>query len=208
MTGRFISFEGGEGSGKSTQSGILAERLRAHGVTVVQTREPGGTTGAEEIRALFVNGSPERWYAATEALLINAARADHVARCIRPALARGVWVLCDRYADSTFAYQGAGKGADVTDLSVLHEIATGGLWPDLTLWIDISVEAGLSRAAQRSGGEARFEAHDRAFHARVAQGFAARALAEPTRIVRIDGDANIEDVAAQIWTHILPLPPC
>ncbi len=140
MSGRFIAFEGGEGAGKSTQIARLAETLRARGDTVVVTREPGGTPGAEEIRALFVQGATGRWTVETDVLLVSAARADHVARLIRPALDAGQTVLCDRYIHSTLAYQGCGKGVPLGLLKRLHAFATGDLWPDLVLWLDAPVE--------------------------------------------------------------------
>lgn len=170
MSARLIAFEGGEGTGKSTQAALLAERLRARGHEVVLTREPGGTPGAEAIRALLVEGARDRWTPVTEALLLNAARADHVERLIRPALARGCWVVSDRFVDSTFAYQGSGKGMRAGDLRELHRIACGGLQPDLTVLLDVPVAEGLGRAHAR-GGVNRFEAEDEGFHERVRLGF-------------------------------------
>ena len=209
--GRLITLEGGEGAGKSTQLTRLAARLRAEGKDVVTTREPGGTPGAEAVRALFVEGDTDRWSAAAEACLVNAARADHVERLIRPALAAGKWVVCDRFVDSTLAYQGAGKGLADSALRNLHHIATADLWPDLTLILDISVEAGLARAAARRGGEGRFEGHELAFHLRVAHGFREIAAAEPHRCKLIDGGATQDAVAAAIWTEVEillhPAPP-
>ncbi len=202
MSGRLITLEGGEGAGKSTQAARLAERLRGAGFEVVVTREPGGTTGAEAVRALFVEGDTDRWSAAAEACLVNAARADHVERLIRPALGAGTWVVCDRYVDSTLAYQGAGKGLADSALRNLHHIATADLWPDLTLILDVSVEAGLARAAARRGGEGRFEGHDLGFHLRVAQGFREIADAEPHRCKLIDGGAGVEAVEAAIWAEV------
>jgi dTMP kinase len=208
MSGRFITLEGGEGAGKSTQIRALAERLAAAGIGAVVTREPGGTPGAEAIRALLVSGEPGRWDAATEALLMNAARADHVARVVRPALAAGRWVLSDRYADSTFAYQGGGKGADPAMLGALHAIATGGLWPDLTLLLDLPVAAGLARTQDRGGGEGRFEAHGADFHERIRAAFRARAAAEPERFRVIDASAPADVVADAVWEAVSPLLPC
>ena len=203
--GRFITLEGGEGAGKSTQAVILAERLRGAGIDVVVTREPGGTAGAEAIRALVVNGSAERWDAVTEALLINAARADHVARLIRPALAAGRWVISDRFVDSTLAYQGAGKGADPALLRVLHGIASSDLWPDLTLILDLPVAEGLARAASRRSGEARFEGYAPAFHERVRAAFAAAAQAEPGRCRIVDGRGSTAEVADRLWQAAAPM---
>lgn len=206
MTGRFISFEGGEGAGKSTQVRLLAERLRSQGKEVVVTREPGGTPGAEEIRALLVTGDPNRWEPAAEALLMNAARSDHVARTIRPALARGAWVISDRYADSSFVYQGAAKGIPEAQLRQVHDFATGGLWPDLTFVLDCEVEQGLGRTADRAGAEHRFERHGAAFHEQVRAAFRARAAAEPGRCRLIDGACGIDEVAERVWAEVTALP--
>lgn len=202
--GRFIAFEGGEGAGKSTQIARLAEALRARGETVVVTREPGGTPGAEEIRALFVQGGTARWTVETDVLLVTAARADHVARLIRPALEAGKTVLCDRFIHSTLAYQGHGKGVSVETLLALHAFATGDLWPDLVLWLDLPVELGLSRSTKRAAAqtadspqEQRFEALGLAYHETVRAGFASLAAADP-RIVRIDAMQDIDGVAAAI----------
>jgi dTMP kinase len=203
MAARFISFEGGEGSGKSTQARLLAERLRENGQAVVLTREPGGTPGAEAIRELLVTGDPDRWTAWTEACLVTAARVDHVARVIRPALATGTWVLCDRFVDSTRAYQGAGKGIADADLCHLHARATGDLWPDLTIVLVVPPAMGLGRAGARGGGEARFEAHDAAFHARVAAFFAGLPAAEPDRCKAFDAALAIEPLGKQIATTVL-----
>ena len=195
---RFISFEGGEGGGKSTQIARLADWLRARSKTVVVTREPGGSPGAEEIRALFVTGEADRWDGATEALLVSAARRDHVRKTILPALESAAWVLCDRFADSTLAYQGYGRGVDLPLLRNLQAIATDGLLPSLTLWLDLPLEEGLRRAALRKGGEARFEGLDLGFHRRVAEGFAALAEAELDRFQRIDAEGSPEAVSARV----------
>jgi dTMP kinase len=209
MTGRFITFEGGEGAGKSTQIARLADALRARGETVVVTREPGGTPGAEEIRALFVQGGPGRWTVETDVLLVTAARADHVARLIRPALEAGQTVLCDRFVHSTLAYQGHGKGVAVDQLLALHAFATGDLWPDLVLWLDLPVEVGLSRSTKRSAAqsagnavEQRFEQLGTGYHERVRAGFGALAAADP-RIVRIDAMLDIGGVGAAIAAAVL-----
>ena len=202
IPGRFITFEGGEGSGKSTQARLLAEHLRGQGRAVVLTREPGGTPGAEAIRALVVTGDVDRWTPWTEACLVNAARADHVERLIRPALARGDWVVCDRYVDSTRAYQGAGKGIVDADLLALHRAATGDLWPGLTIMLSLPPEAGLARAAKRAEGEARFEGHDAAFHARVSARFDEIAAAEPQRCRPFDAIQAIDTLAATITAEV------
>ncbi len=202
MAGRFITFEGGEGSGKSTQARLLAERLKESGQAVVLTREPGGTDGAESVRALLVTGDPDRWTPWAEACLVNAARADHVARVIRPALERGDWVICDRFVDSTRAYQGAGKGIADADLCDLHAHVTGGLWPDLTIVMAIDGDAGLRRARARNDGEGRFEAHEGDFHSRIAAFFGRLAADEPKRCRAFDGRLPIADLAEQIWSAV------
>ena len=203
--GRFISFEGGEGTGKSTQARRLAEALRVAGKTVVLTREPGGTTGAEAIRGLLVTGDTDRWTAWSEACLVGAARADHIARVIAPALARGDWVICDRFVDSTRAYQGAGKGIADAALLTLHTLAAGDLWPDRTYVLTLPADTGLARAASRAGGEARFEGHDAAFHGRIAAFFAGLAIAEPARCRSFDAARAIDDLAAVIAADALAL---
>lgn len=199
---RFISFEGGEGSGKSTQARLLAQAFRDAGQAVVLTREPGGTEGAEAIRALLVNGDPDRWSPWAEACLVNAARADHVARVIRPALVRGDWVICDRFVDSTRAYQGAGKGIADAELCALHTRVTDDLWPDCTIVITLDAAEGLRRANARAGGEGRFEAHDSGFHARIAAFFAELPHAEPGRCFGFDGHLPIETLAAAILAAV------
>lgn len=205
MRGRFISFEGGEGAGKSTQLRLLADRLRERGIEVVTTREPGGTEGADAIRALILTGDPDRWGVRAEALLMNASRADHVERLVRPSVDRGAWVITDRYADSTLVYQGVGGGLDERELRHLHAVATADLWPDLTLILDLPEGEGLARAAARAGAEMRFEAKGGAFHAAVRDGFRARAAAEPARCKLIDASGSVEDVAARIWAAVEPL---
>ncbi len=197
MSGKFISFEGGEGSGKSTQLRRLAARLAARDVTVITTREPGGTPGAEEIRSLLVEGEPGRWDGRVEALLVNAGRADHVSRLIRPALSEGKWVLCDRYVHSTLAYQGAARGLDDAELRRLHAFATGDLWPDLTIVRDVDPALGLARAAGRAGGEARFEGEPPAFHKAVRERF----LSFPDVTV-IPSDAPVDDVTDRVWAVV------
>lgn len=210
MSGRFIAFEGGEGAGKSTQIARLAETLRVRGETVVVTREPGGTPGAEEIRALFVQGATGRWTVETDVLLVTAARADHVARLIRPALEAGKTVLCDRFVHSTLAYQGCGKGVSQGLLRRLHAFATGDLWPDLVLWLDAPVELGLSRSTKRAAAqgsdlpqEQRFEQLSLDYHNKVRNGFTAFAAADP-RIVRIDATQDMDAVTAAIAAVVLP----
>jgi len=199
--GRFITLEGGEGAGKSTQLARLRTLLESRGIAVTATREPGGTPGAEEIRRLLVTGEAGRWDPWSEALLVNAARHDHVARVIAPALAAGRWVLCDRFLDSTLAYQGQtlGQGA----VEALHALAIGRLRPDLTFVLDLLPEVGLARAAARRGGEGRFETRDLGFHQRLREGFRAIAAAEPERCCLIDASGGEDAVAEQIARVLL-----
>ena len=195
--GFFISFEGGEGAGKSTQIRRLADRLSATGHDVIVTREPGGSPGAEAIRDLLVNGAADRWSPVTESLLMYAARRDHVERVIRPALARGSVVLCDRYADSTRAYQGAGGDAPASLIAALEEHVLGGTIPVLTLILDLPAQVGLQRAEAR-GGAARFESKGLPFHERLRAGYLEIARQEPERCVVINADAELDAVTAAI----------
>lgn len=192
-SGAFISFEGGEGAGKSTQIRRLAEHLSARNLEVVLTREPGGSPGAESIRDLLVNGPVDRWSPVTETLLMYAARRDHLERVITPALARGAVVLCDRFSDSTRAYQGAGGNAPASLIAALEEHVLAGAMPDLTLIFDILPALGLERASVR-GGAARFESKGLAFHERLRAGFLEIARREPERCVVIDASAAPETV--------------
>lgn len=194
MGGRFITLEGGEGAGKSTQVKRLAAALEAAGRTVVTTREPGGSPGAEEIRSLIVSGDPDRWDAVTEALLIFAARRDHVERLIKPALARGDWVVCDRFTDSTAAYQGEAHGLGRDWVRRMAQATLDGFAPDLTLILDVPVETGLARAGAR-GGDDRFERMAGGFHQRLRDGFLAIAAEEPERCAVIDADKSEGAVA-------------
>ena len=200
--GKFITLEGGEGAGKSTQQNRLVARLTELGVQVVATREPGGSEGAEAIRELLVNGPPDKWSATTEVLLMNAARRDHLERRIRPALERGAWVVCDRFADSTRAYQGAGGDADPALIETVERQVVGETRPDLTIILDLPVEDGLRRAAHRGGGEARFEAKGTEFHKRLRQGFLDIAAAEPGRCVVLDATAEQDVVAEEVWAIV------
>lgn len=199
--GRLITFEGGEGAGKSTQIRRLAEALRGAGIDAVATREPGGTPGAEAIRTLLVDGAPERWSPVTEALLHTAARHDHVERLIRPALGAGRWVLCDRFVDSTRVYQGIAGGAGLDMVDHLHDLVFGGLVPDLTLVLDLPVEVGLARARRaRPGG--RHERMDDTFHARVRQGFLELAGREGERCVVIDASGSVDAAARAVQVAV------
>ena len=200
--GRFITFEGGEGAGKSTQVGRLAARLTAEGREVVTTREPGGSPGAESIRELVLKGSADRWSPATETLLMYAARRDHIERVIRPALERGAWVICDRFADSTRAYQGAAGGVDPKFISALETYILEGTRPDLTLVFDLPADVGLDRAHARAGAEMRFESKGTAFHERLREGFRAIADSEPERCALIDATAPMDAVEAAVWAAV------
>jgi dTMP kinase len=195
--GYFITFEGGEGAGKSTQLKRLVARLQAAGRDVVATREPGGSPGAESIRELVLNGAADRWSPVTETLLMYAARRDHIERVIRPALERGAWVVCDRFADSTRAYQGAAGGTSPALIAAMETHILEDTRPDLTLIFDLSPEAGLERAHSR-GGEMRFESKGLAFHQRLRDGFLAIAHAEPGRCALIDASGSMDEVEAQV----------
>ncbi|HWE07022.1 MAG TPA: dTMP kinase [Rhizomicrobium sp.] len=199
---RFITLEGGEGAGKSTQAKRLAAALEARGIAVCATREPGGSPGAEEIRRLLVDGAPGRWDALSETLLLFAARADHLAHTIRPALAAGRCVVCDRFTDSTYAYQGAGRGLNEATISAIEAAAIGSLRPDLTLILDIAPAAGLARVDSRGRAETRFEQFDAGFHARLREWFRALAQSEPDRCVLVDACAPVDEVTAQIWQTV------
>jgi dTMP kinase len=197
--GRFITLEGGEGGGKSTQAKRLAERLGARGRRVTLTREPGGSSGAETIRQLLVTGGADRWSPITEALLMYAARRDHIERTIEPALAAGDWVVSDRFADSTRAYQGAGGGAPASFIQALERYVLGETRPDLTLILDLPAEVGLARAARRTHAETRFEGKGAAFHQRLREGFLAIARVEADRCAVIDATLGLDEVEAAIW---------
>lgn len=197
--GRFVTLEGGEGAGKSTQIGLLADWLLQQRIEVVRTREPGGSPGAEDIRRLLVEGDTGRWLPWSETLLFFAARYDHAERLIRPALAAGNWVVSDRFADSTRAYQGAAGGVAAGDIDRLYRLVLADFAPDLTIILDLPVETGLARAVARDrGSDGRFERMDESFHRRVRDGFHAIATAEPERCAIVDADAGIEIVAERI----------
>lgn len=199
---RFITLEGGEGAGKSTQAKRLQAQLKSNGITVVLTREPGGSPGAEEIRKLLVEGEPGRWDALTEALLMFSARADHVARTIRPALASHKWVIADRFTDSTYVYQGVGRGLRASKIAEIENAVLDGFEPDLTLILDLPVQEGLKRAHARQGSETRFEKFDLDFHQRLRNGFHEIAKANPGRCVLIDATGSEDKVADAIWSEV------
>ena len=199
MRGRFITLEGGEGVGKSTQAKRLAEALRARGIDVIETREPGGSAGAEAIRKLLLEGAGDRWTAEAEALLFAAARADHVARTIRPALDAGKWVVCDRFLDSSLAYQGGASGLGDDAIRALHDVGSGGLLPDRTLLLDLPMFTAATRELERDGGNRdRFGERDAPFHKAVVESFRRLAAGEPDRFRVVDAKGSPEEVTARL----------
>lgn len=202
--GKFISFEGGEGSGKSTQIKLLAQRLEAAKLRAILTREPGGSPGAEIIRHLVLSGMGKLLGPDAETLLFAAARDDHVRTVIEPALTQGTWVLCDRFSDSTRAYQGRLGNVSPGVLNAMQRVTIGDLKPDLTIILDVPVEVGLKRAAARRGDEApdRFEAEDIKFHQELRDAYRQIAAEDPERCVLIDATASPDMVAAQVWTAL------
>ena len=204
--GRFIALEGGEGAGKSTQARLLAESLRSRGFDVVLTREPGGTSGAEAIRSLLLAPEGEGWGPRAEALLFAAARADHVERLIRPALEEGKWVICDRFLDSSRAYQGGGGGLRDGDILELHRIGSQGLLPDMTLLIRVSPDIAAKRLALRDAGRPdRIGGQPEAYHARVAAAFSQYASEDAARFRIIDGDGSPDKIHACALQALRPL---
>ena len=201
-TGRFITFEGGEGAGKSTQLKRLVARLQTAGREVVATREPGGSPGAESIRDLVLTGAADRWSPVTETLLMYAARRDHIERVIRPGLERGAWVVCDRFADSTRAYQGGAGQVAPELIAAMETHILEATRPDLTLIFDMPVDIGLQRAHQRAGSEMRFESKGVAFHERLRAAFLQIARTEPERCAIIDASGTLDEVDTQIWTAV------
>jgi dTMP kinase len=207
--GRFITFEGGEGSGKSTQAGLLAQRLKERGIDCVVTREPGGSPFAEQVRDLILRTDVSPHPPLAEALLFCAARADHLEKAIRPALQAGRWVICDRFSDSTRVYQGAAGGVPAATLEMLERVVVGGTRPDLTFILDIAPASGLSRAQSRRGSSGPqpgasadpYESRTLAFHERLRAGYLAIAKAEPQRCAVIDGARLADQVAADIWAE-------
>lgn len=204
MTGRFIALEGGEGVGKSTQGRLLAEALRSRGLDVVTTREPGGTAGAEAIRSMLLSTEGDGWGARAEALLFAAARADHVEKLIRPSVAHGAWVVCDRFVDSSRAYQGGGGGLSDADVMDLHRIGSEGLLPDLTVLLAVRPEVSAERLALRDGGQAdRIGGRGADYHARVAAAFREFAQAEPHRFALIDAEGSPSEVHARVMSALV-----
>jgi len=204
MSGKFITFEGGEGTGKSTQAAMLALRLESLGLRVLLTREPGGSPGAEIIRHVLLSGAAKPFGPEAEAMLFAAARDDHIRCTILPALEAGKWVICDRFADSTRVYQGALGQVDQRLIKALERVSLGDLYPDLTLILDVPVALGLKRAARRRGGANpdRFEVEKIDFHEKLRQAYLALAAAEPERCVIIDAAAPKEKVARQVWKAV------
>lgn len=206
--GRFVTLEGGEGVGKSTQLRALAEALRARGLEVVETREPGGSEGAEAIRQMLLTGTAERWSPRAEALLFAAARADHVEKRIRPALERGAWVLSDRFIDSSRAYQSGASGLADGDIMALHAIGSQNLLPDRTLVLVLPEAEAAGRAGSRDAGAPdRIGARDEAFHRRVAEAFARYAAADPARIRQVDAGGSSAEVTGRLIAALGDLLP-
>jgi dTMP kinase len=205
-SGKFITFEGGEGTGKTTQIQLLAEGLRAQGYEVVTTREPGGAPGADSIRSLLVSGATDKWDPLSECLLLFAARREHLNKTIWPALRQGAWVLCDRFSDSTMAYQGYGHDVPKALIQSLYDAVVGAFAPDLTLILDLDVETGLDRANARNtetaSREDRFERLDRSFHERLREGFLEIARQSPDRCAVISADNSPDVVGASIWKTV------
>ncbi len=202
-TGRFIALEGGEGAGKSTQAKLLVEALEARGLKVVLTREPGGTSGAEAIRELLLTAEGEGWGARAEALLFAAARSDHVERLIRPAIKVGRWIVCDRFVDSSRAYQGGAGGLGDADIRELHRVGSEELLPDLTLLIEVPAEQVAERLAERDAGISdRIGGRDANYHAKVAASFSRFADEEPQRFARIDGTGTPEQIHQRVMQAV------
>ena len=203
MRGRFISLEGGEGVGKSTQAKRLARALRDRKVDVIETREPGGSPGAEAIRKLLLEGEVDRWTAETEALLFAAARSDHVARTIRPALDHGQWVLTDRFIDSSLAYQGGAGGVGMNNIMKLHRIGSGGLLPDRTLLLDLPIHDAAWREFARDEGDLdRFGRKEGGYHEALGAAFRSLAADDPGRFRVVDAEGTEEDVTARLLAAV------
>ena len=200
--GRFITFEGGEGSGKSTQIHLLGAKLKFAGLEAVVTREPGGTPAGEKIRSILLDRSDDPIAPTTEALLMSAARAEHVAKVIEPGLSRGAWVLSDRYTDSTYVYQGFARGLRMTDLRRIQDFATNGMEPDLTILLDIETEVGLARRQRLIDTTNRLDSEAEAFHERVRSGYHSLVARDPARWLVIDATQSVDAIADQIWSEV------
>lgn len=204
MGGKFITFEGGEGSGKTTQAELLAKKLEAFGIGVVLTREPGGSPGAEIIRHVVLSGAAKALGEEAETLLFAAARADHLENLIRPALSRGKWVVCDRFLDSTRVYQGVLGKVSRGLIKAIEKVTVGETLPDLTFVLDVPVAIGLKRITERRGSAPpdRFESEDRAFHEALNLAFRKAAETEPQRCVLVDGNRPADNIAAEVWRSV------
>lgn len=208
MVGTFITFEGGEGSGKTTQIKLLHKYFMDSGKKCTVTREPGGSPGSEAIRELLLTGSGDKWDAVSEALLFQAARVEHVERIIKPALKRDEVVLCDRFLDSTLVYQGIGKGLGVEYIREIHRMALGSFLPDVTIILDIAPKIGVERAKARAGKETRFDNMDMKFHNSVRNGFLSLAKSDPARYIIIDAEQPVDSVHKSITDALLSLAVC
>lgn len=205
MIGKFISIEGVEGAGKSTQLNFIQQYLTEQGKTVVVTREPGGTDLSEQIRTLLLNPTEPAMAVDTELLLMFAARAEHIAQVIKPALEQGNWVLCDRFVDATFAYQGGGRGVEYQRIKTLADWTLQGLMPDLTLLFDLPVEVGLQRVKQRQQATDRFEQEQKAFFEKIRESYLHSAIAEPERLKVVDSNLPIASIQQQLIQLLAPL---
>ena len=195
---KFITFEGGEGAGKSTQVDRLSNAFKKQKIPLITTREPGGSHGAEAIRSLLVSGNPNRWQPKTELLLHYAARIEHISNLLKPSLDQGKWVISDRFSDSTFAYQGFGHGIDLRELTNIHAFAVENYKPDYSILLDLTVKQGLSRAKARKINEDRYEQMSHDFHERVRRGFLEMSAKEPDRFIVIDGSQPVDYVALKV----------
>lgn len=204
--GKFITLEGGEGAGKSTQLQLLAKELRARGLQVVETREPGGSDGAEAIRAMVLGGGEDRWTARSEALLFAAARADHLSRTILPALDEGRWVICDRFVDSSLAYQGGAGGLEMDEVRAINDFATGGVLPDRTFVLALA-EGGARARARDDMGSDRIGGRDEAYHQKVDLAFRQIAAEEPGRVRIVDASGSPEEVTARLLAALTDMLP-
>ncbi len=208
VAGKFVTFEGGEGTGKSTQTALLAQRLENSGFEIVKTREPGGTPGAEIMRHLLKSGAIEPLGTFAEAVIVSAARDDHLRQLIRPNLAKGRWVICDRFADSTRVYQGAVGGLEPGLVNAMERVIVGSTQPDLTILLDAPAETGMKRAKERSkktNGDVpadRFEQQDIAFHKKLRVAFLKLAKEDPDRVIVVDATESKQDISRTIWESV------